>query len=230
MRVETIGDATLYLGDCLEVLSNLKTDAVVSDPPYGINYISGANSRSSISTTKKRFTVGILGDDKPFDPAPFLALAQACCFTGAQHFAERLPGGTFHVWNKRGPYAPIDQADGDLIWVSGKKRPLRIVDMVWRGLCRKVEHTSAIEHPTQKPIALMTWCIEQVGDAETILDPFMGSGTTGVAAAQMGKKFIGVERDPAYFEIACRRIGEAVKQSQLFPVEQPKPVQLGIEA
>lgn len=208
MRKEVIGDATLYLGDCLPIAYHMLAEqlsrpdclplAVVSDPPYGINYVSGANSKSSISTTKKRFTQGIKGDDKPFDPLPFLRLGP-CCFTGAHHFAASLPSGSFHVWNKRGPYAPIDQADGDLIWVSGEKQPLRIVDMVWRGLCRTVENTEPIEHPTQKPVALMRWCIERVGSAPVIFDPYMGSGTTGVVAVQMGRKFTGVEIDPEHF-------------------------------
>jgi site-specific DNA-methyltransferase (adenine-specific)/modification methylase len=190
--------------------------AVVSDPPYGINYKgSTTGGKASISTTGKVFSVPIRGDDKPFDPAPFLALAP-CCFTGAQHFAERLPGGSYHVWNKRGPYAPLDQADGDLIWVGGPKRALRIVDMVWRGICRHVEHTSPIEHPTQKPVALMEWCIDKLGAGGVILDPFMGSGTTGVAAVKMGRPFVGIELDPAYFAVAVRRIEDAQRQTDLF--------------
>jgi site-specific DNA-methyltransferase (adenine-specific)/modification methylase len=224
MRTEVIGDATLYLGDCLEVLPTLgRVDAVVTDPPYGIGYVSGPISKSSISSTKKRFSVRIIGDDMPFDPAPWLQFS-ATCFTGAQHFADRLPGKSFHVWNKRGPYAPLDQADGDLIWVSGEKRALRIVDIVWRGICRKTENTTAIQHPTQKPVALMRWCIEQTKGA-VILDPYMGSGTTGVAALQLGRKFIGVELDPGYFDIACKRIEQAWKQPRLFeePKRKPEP-------
>jgi site-specific DNA-methyltransferase (adenine-specific) len=231
MTPVVIGNSTLYLGDCREILPALpKVDAVVSDPPYGISYVSGPISKSSISTTKKRFSVGIVGDDKPFDPKPFIDIAPKCCFTGAQHFAERLPGGSFHVWNKRGPYAPLDQADGDLIWMSGEKRALRIVDMVWRGICRKVENTSVIEHPTQKPIALMRWCLEQAGSPRVVLDPYMGSGTTGVAAVEMGLTFIGCEIDPAYFEIACERIASAQRQAPLIPHEPaatPEQMEIG---
>jgi site-specific DNA-methyltransferase (adenine-specific) len=225
-RVETIGDAILHLGDCKEILPTLgRVDAVVSDPPYGIGYVSGPISRNSISTTRKRFSVGIVGDDAPFDPSPWLALGQ-CCFTGAHHFAQQLPGGSFHVWNKRVGYTPLDQADGDLIWVSGEKRALRIVDLLWRGICRSTENTSPIEHPTQKPIALMEWCLGQIPDAATILDPFMGSGTTGVACVNLGRKFIGIEIEPKYFDIACRRIEEAYKQPRLFAEPAPKPQQV----
>ena len=76
-------------------------------------------------------------------------------------------------------------------------------------------------HPTMKPLALMQWCLGFLPDAQTILDPFMGSGTTGVAAVQMGRRFIGIEREPKYFEIACKRIEEAYLQGDMF-IEQPK--------
>jgi hypothetical protein len=216
-RVETIGRATLYLGDCRKLVDLIPApDAVVSDPPYGIRYKSGANSSKSISSTGKRYTKAIAGDDQPFDPAPWLALSQ-CAFTGAQHFAERLPGGSYHCWNKRGPYEPIDQADGDLIWISGPMKPLRVVDMVWRGLCRSVEHDQPIQHPTQKPVALMAWMIDRLPQpANIILDPFMGSGTTGIAALRLGKSFVGIEMDPEHFETARRRFETEVAQGSLF--------------
>lgn len=224
MTPVVIGNATLYLGDCMAILPLLpKVDVVVSDPPYGIGYVSGPNSKNSISTTGRRHSVGIIGDDRPFDPAPFLSLAP-CCFTGAQHFAERLPGGSFHVWNKRGPYEPLDQADGDLIWISGPKKALRIIDMVWRGICRQVENSAKIEHPTQKPVALMQWCLDRMPGA-IVFDPFMGSGTTGVAAIQAGRSFVGCEVDPTYFAVACRRIEDAQRQAPLIPHEMTKQEQ-----
>lgn len=232
IRMKPIADGvTLYLGDCRDILPTLgKVDAVVTDPPYGIGHSGTRSPRKSISSTGRRqVSVAIHGDDTGFDPAPFLDVAR-CCFTGAQHFAERLPGGTFHVWNKRGPFAPLDQSDGDLIWVGGDKKALRIIDLVWRGICRTTENTSRIEHPTQKPVALMEWCIRwmhpgTINDAPiTILDPFMGSGTTGVAAMQLGRKFIGIEIEPRYFDIACRRIEQATKQADLF-INKPKPAE-----
>lgn len=227
-RVEVIGDATLYLGDCMDILPTLpKVDAVVSDPPYGIGYL-GSTKPGKASTTGKHLRIPVHGDDKPFDPAPFLGLG-VCAFTGAQHFAERLPGGSFHVWNKRLGYEPIAQADGDLIWVSGEKRALRIVDMLWRGLCRHVEREDLIEHPTQKPVALMRWIIEKAGSPALIFDPYMGSGSTGVAAIQAGLQFIGCEIDSLHFATACRRIEQAYKQRPLFDAEPAQaPEQLGI--
>ena len=231
-RVERIGDAVLVLGDCRSIAPTLpRPDAIVSDPPYGIGYISGPISKSSISTTGKRFSVGIIGDDEPFDPLPWTAAAGVACFTGAQHFYTRLPaGGAFHVWNKRGPYAPLDQADGDLIWISHKSA-LRVVDMVWRGICRTVENTQPIDHPTQKPVALMEWCIEKAGvpAGALCLDPYMGSGTTGVACLRRGVRFVGIEIDERYFDVACRRVAEAARQPSLFDAAPPpKPQQMAL--
>jgi len=216
-RIETMGNATLYLGDCREILPTLpKVDAVVTDPPYGQKHKRGAIPKKSISTTGKVFTRKIIGDDQPFDPSPWLGLGVPCCFTGAHWFYDRLPpGGGMHVWNKRGPYEPIDQADGDLIWIS-ERTNLRIIDLVWRGLCRTTEHSAPIEHPTQKPIALMDWCLRAIPNADTILDPYMGSGTTGVASLKLGRRFIGIEIDPEYFEIACRRVDAVVRQPDMF--------------
>ena len=212
-RKEVIGNATLFLGDCLEVLPTLSADAIITDPPYGMNYKSGANSRNSISSTGKRFTETITGDNKPFDPSPFLRF-KAVRFTGAQHFYDRLPaGGTLHVWDKRGDYKPLDQSDGDVIW-SNDPGVVRVFHCVWRGLCRHVETDEPILHPTQKPIALMRWLCEQTEGM--VLDPFMGSGTTGVACMNLGRKFIGIEIEPKYFDIACLRIENAQRQERLF--------------
>ena len=85
------------------------------------------------------------------------------------------------------------------------------------------------QHPTQKPVALMRWCLEFLPDAETILDPFMGSGTTLVACAKMGRKGIGIELDPDYFDIACKRVEEAYAQPDLFVAPPTKPEQTGFD-
>ena len=115
-----------------------------------------------------------------------------------------------------------DFADGELAWTN-LNRALRKFTR-----CNK-DHGK--EHPTQKPVALMQWCLGFVPDAQTILDPFMGSGTTGVAAIQLGRSFIGIEREPKYFDIACKRIEQACNQRPLFEAEPaPQPVLLGIEA
>lgn len=110
-------------------------------------------------------------------------------------------------------------ADFELAWTNQNKAARRI------HYPRSLALKDGKQHPTQKPVKVMAWCIEQAGMPKTILDPFMGSGTTGVAAIQLGRKFIGIERDPKYFEIACDRIRQAVAQGQLFAPEPVKPVQ-----
>ena len=213
-------DVKLVLGDCLEVLPTLDRAgiaAVVTDPPYGIAYRYGPSSRAGVCTTYKPPSKPIRGDDKPFDPSPWLDFP-AVAFTGPQHFYDRLPaGGSLHCWDKRGNYKPLDQADADFVWLS-RKANARVFHLAWRGICRHAENRQRIEHPTQKPVALMDWIIGllKLKPGATVLDPYMGSGTTGVAALNLGFHFIGIEADPAYFAIAERRIAAAHAEAPLF--------------
>jgi site-specific DNA-methyltransferase (adenine-specific)/modification methylase len=211
MRVETIGNATLCLGDCLEILPTLpKVDAVITDPPYGIGY------RPYQANAIKR--TSIIGDDAPFDPAPLLSIpCGAIIIWGANNFAHALPRGGWLCWDKRTNEA-ADKCLGspfELAWVSNRKK-YKIARIQHGGAINADGHGLRREHPTQKPIALMEWCIKQAGDPDTILDPFMGSGTTGVACMNLGRKFIGIEIEPKYFDIACRRIEDAQRQQRLF--------------
>ena len=228
VRKEQIGDATLYLGDCLEVLPTLgRVDACVCDPPYGMN-LDTDNSRFSggcvTSVTKRGKGKGtadgrpIINDDKPFDPAPFLSFEHVTLF-GSNHFGARLPVGTTLVWLKRldGGFGSF-LSDAEVAWEKGGHGVYCFRDT---SLTAETRHRA---HPTQKPLPLMRWCIERHGpNARIILDPFMGSGTTGVAALQLGRKFIGIELDESYFSIACRRIEEAWKQPRLFSEPKAKP-------
>jgi site-specific DNA-methyltransferase (adenine-specific) len=230
-RVETIGDCTLILGDCLEILPTLgKVDAVVTDPPYGIGYAHLGFHDGSIGITQaanKRGAPPVIGDSEPFNPAPLLAFSNVLMW-GANHYFARLPDkGRWIAWNKLGHMEPWDSfSDVEFAWHSGKGAS-RIFSMLWKGLAcdKRGESNGLREHTTQKPIRLMEWCIEQVGAAPTILDPFMGSGTTGVACVNLGRKFIGIEIEPRYFDIARRRIEEAYKQPRLFAEPSPKPKQ-----
>jgi site-specific DNA-methyltransferase (adenine-specific) len=230
--IETIGDAVLYLGDCREILPELgKVDAVVTDPPYGIGYQRGAGGKGEQRVRSGRNDAApIVGDDKPFDPAPWLSWP--CVMWGANHYAQSLPRGRWLAWNKLGHMEPWDDfCDVEFAW-SSERGADRIFSLLWKGLAQGDKEGGQGErwHPTQKPIALMRWCIEQFPNADTILDPFMGSGTTGVAAIKLGRKFIGIEIEPKYFDIACRRIEEAWKQPRLFEEPRPKPVQTDIFA
>ena len=232
------GTVSLYLADCLGVLPNLLgVDAVVTDPPYGIawdginhgciNNRGAYNGYREVASRIKE-EAEIQSDAIPFDPAP-LTDRWECCFTGAQHFYDRLPPhGSLHCWNKKGTYKPMDHGDGDIVWCS-RRRCSRIFDLVWRGLCRHAEQSERFEHPTQKPIALMAWMIELCGEPETTLDPFMGSGTTGVAAVRLGRKFIGVEIEERYFNIAKKRIIEALNSQPLFKDQEPQATQRILE-
>lgn len=228
-HVETIGDATLYLGDCRDILPTLgNVDAVVTDPPYGMNWNTDSTRFSGgqrVGRGEGRSDWGaIASDDKPFDPLPWVSFHEAILW-GANHYGARLPTGTTLVWLKR--YA--DQygmflSDAEIGWQKGGCGVycLHAPDSIGR---RQKEFTGSpfggeTAHPTQKPTALMEWCIERTV-SHTILDPFMGSGTTGVACAKLGRRFIGIEIEPKYFDIACRRIDEAYKQPDLFIASPP---------
>jgi site-specific DNA-methyltransferase (adenine-specific)/modification methylase len=208
-----IGDATLYCGDCKLILPTLTgVDAVVTDPPYGIGY----------DATHEKYKNGIARDKatwdiEPFDPSPILALEKPSIIWGGNCFASRLPdfsGWLAWVKTVRND-ADIRQADMELAWTNCIRRP-RVFRHLWIGAYRDSESGEQNVHPTQKPIMVMQWCIGLLPDAHTILDPFMGSGTTGVACARLGRKFIGIEIEPKYFDIACERIQREYDQTKLF--------------
>jgi site-specific DNA-methyltransferase (adenine-specific)/modification methylase len=140
---------------------------------------------------------------------------------GGNYFDGLGPTTCWLIWDKQN--GENDFADCEMAWTNLSKAVRRIY-WRWNGMIRKGDDVR--EHPTQKPIGVMEWCIQHLpADANTILDPFMGSGTTGVACVNLGRKFTGIELDPQYFDVACRRIEEAYKQPRLFEEPAPKPVQ-----
>jgi site-specific DNA-methyltransferase (adenine-specific) len=211
------GRATLYLGDCLEVLPTLEADAIVSDPPYGIKYSHGkGGGRLAKSTVFDHHP--IIGDDKPFDPSPWLAFPNVILW-GANHYADKLPPrARWLVWDKRDGITSNDQADCELAWTCSK-RPARLLHHRWNGMLKASERGVKRVHPTQKPVALMEWCLSFIPEDATVLDPYMGSASTGVACLRTNRHFIGIERDPAYFEIAKARIEAEIAKSPLFKGE-----------
>jgi site-specific DNA-methyltransferase (adenine-specific) len=224
MTIRQIGRATMILGDCRdhrEVLFG--ADVVLTDPPYGMNYRSGHNTASSDDRRKMLRKDGnftpIAGDAQPFDPDVILSLDSPSIIWGANHFNERLPSGRrWLIWNKLCGKTPVPSgSDVELAWCS-ERGPDRIFDHLWRGIMRAGEENvahSAKLHPNQKPVALMAWCLTFL-PAGAVADPFMGSGSTGVAALRANRSFIGVELDPTYYEIACQRVDEAQRQGSMF--------------
>ena len=226
MRVERIGHATLYLGDCYEIVASITgIRAVVTDPPYGMRWnvdcarFSGgtaANHRRN-GLGGKRHAKAVRGDDKPFDPSAWTAYPEVILW-GLNHFPYGLPSGSALVWVKRNDSGfGSFLSDGEIAWKKGGRGVYCFRDMSLYG------ETSRRLHPTQKPVSLMTWCLGFTSGA--VLDPFMGSGSTGVACALAGRQFVGIEAETDYFDIACRRIEEAQRQgdllNQLPPAEDP---------
>ena len=231
-RVETIGRATLYLGDCREVLPTLgKVDAVVTDPPYGINLA----RKTSDYRDSKFFDAGesleatTLYEDSPdairtliADVMPLILLhsSRAMIFCGpAMLWAYPEPASIGSVFTPNGAGRtawgfqcthPVLFYGKDPFLQDGKGgRPNS-----WR---HEQPNPEKIDHPCPKPVAWMRWAMDRATrEGETVCDPFAGSGTTGVAAVQMGRDFIGIEREAKYFDIACKRVEQAQRQGDFF--------------
>jgi site-specific DNA-methyltransferase (adenine-specific) len=209
-REVIVGPCRLLLGDCREILPTLgKYDAVVTDPPYGIGYTPYQPNAYEYPPMHE--------DNAPFEPE-FLTHFKNVIIWGANNFSEKLPRGGWLVWDKRVCEA-ADRCIGspfELAWSS--------ISTLFK--IARIQHGGAVNadgagvrrcHPTQKPVALMRWCIEQLPrDAVTVIDPFMGSGTTGVACIKTGRQFTGIEIDETYFDIAVRRCREAWGEGSLF--------------
>lgn len=204
-----IGNATLYCGDCFDVAGLVeRAAAVVIDPPYGIGF--------AAQPTKWRRRAGAEAeawDDRSVARLPeLLQFGGLQCVWGGNYYALP-PSRGWLSWFK--PDAPPSMASLELAWTNR--------DANARQITHSIGATNAerVGHPTQKPLAVMLWCLEQLGRPRSVIDWFMGSGTTGVAAMHVGASFVGVEVEPRYFDIACRRIEEAQKQAALFPHEPP---------
>ena len=210
----TMGNCELWHGDCREVLPLLPHVALVlTDPPYGIG-IDGQKQSTNRNPKHSRKAHDFLGwDNETPERLVFELLrykSEGQIVWGGNYFTDKLPHPTkgWLFWDKgqRG----LTMSDGELAWTSFDF-PMRACTL------NRVELQAdgGTEHPTQKPLRLMTWCLSLVPAAATVCDPFMGSGTTGVACVQTGRNFIGIEIDPTYFAIAEKRIAEAQKQLRL---------------
>ena len=228
-----IGDATLYHADCRDVLQTLtKFDLLLTDPPYGIgvdrSMAASSGTQYGVAKAKKGHYIASGWDDEPLtleDALCWVALADKSIVWGGNYVA--FPASPcWLVWDKQNGTNAF--ADCELAWTNLDKA-VRKFTWMWNGMLRQGGEPRN-GHPTQKPVALMAWCLDQVPTAKTVLDPYMGSGTTGVACAQSGRAFTGIERERKYFDIACERIERAYAQGKLFQPEPAKPEQQEIAA
>jgi len=223
MREEIIGDCRLILGDSEQWLHSLPVhDAVVSDPPYGISA-----AKSGVIGTSKNARVRDYGeqtwDIRPLNDDLLHMMLEAGGWKiifGGNFYA--LPATScWLVWDK---LSTGDFADCELAWTNLPKA-VRRIRYLWNGMIRANNEPRG-DHPTQKPVGVMSWALSHLPPGtQTVIDPFMGSGTTGVACALAGLSFTGIEREEKYFSAACRRIEEAYRQPRLFSEPPQKPVQ-----
>lgn len=239
-----IGDCTLYLANCLDIVHHLPRDtAIVADPPYGVPILvnfdlqrKGQIKKEGRASAGKKFKE-VIGNDEEFDPTPFLhgpkdenevhSLGgfKEVILWGANHFAHKLPhNGRWLVWDKRcGVIPERSQADGEVAW-HNEYGALRIIRHIWDGMVKDSERGEKRVHPTQKPVHVMRECLKYI-KGQVICDPYMGSGTTGVACVKEKRAFIGVELDPEYFDASCKRIESAYNEPDLLTRDMPAPVQ-----
>jgi len=205
MNPVIIGNATLYLGDCMNILPTLgKVDAVITDPPFGVgNFIQQTGNLRG----EKVYWNESVPPTEFFEILKKISLHRV--IWGANYF-NCFEGAGGLVWVKNQPMPNMSKAEmASTSW--GNK--VELINLTWTNYV----NTKESNHPCERPVGLYKWCIKQVPkQPQTILDPFMGSGTTGVASIQLGRKFIGIEREPKYFDIACKRIEQAAAQGQLF--------------
>jgi site-specific DNA-methyltransferase (adenine-specific) len=206
--------AILYRGDARDILPRLDRDgAIITDPPYGIGYRVNARNWSAKALKATGAMSGaergpIHGDDAPFDPSLLLRFPKVAVF-GANHM--NLPtGGRWIVWDKRRDSKPDDHSDCEMVWTNVKGAD-RIHRQKWRGVVREGEENASRSrklHPNQKPVALIDFIIDQLGlvSGDTVIDPYMGSGSVGVAALRRGLLFLGIEIDPTHYATARARI------------------------
>ena len=220
-RTEVIGDATLILGDCRDVLPTLpRVDAVVTDPPYGIGF-DYASHDDNLADWK-----ALIGSVVPLlrDRADFIVMPSCAVQRLGWWYANIEPDWVI-AWHKGSPGHQAKVGFNDWEPHVAWGRPARPMHDHFSTRCGFDENG----HPCPKPIEWASWLVSRACSyGGTIIDPFMGSGTTGVACIKLGRKFIGIEIEPKYFDIACRRIEEAWKQPRLFEEPKPKPVQAGL--
>lgn len=198
----------IYHGDCREILPQLpKADLVLTDPPYGHSFKHSGSSYDSGKWNKRRSEL-VIGDDAPFEPSHLIGFKDVVLW-GANHYANRLPPSPgWLIWDKRRGTSTNCQSDCELAW-NKNGGSARLFSHMWNGLCRDSEIGIHL-HPTQKPVALMKWCLSFFPACIIILDPYCGSGPVLSACKDFGLQAIGIEIEERYCEIAARRLSQEV--------------------
>jgi DNA modification methylase len=231
IREVTIGNCRLIQGDCLAVMPTLgKVDAVVTDPPYGVGY-----EGSTTKHGKNGFAYASF-DDTPENiesicvPSVRMAVSLARCAVvtpgNANAFKYDEPRSLGAIYYPSGANSgPWGFVCSQPLFYYGKDPYLaKALGRLPNAFATTEATDRSIQHPCPKPIKTMEWLVSRVSmKGDLVLDPFMGSGTTGVACVNLGRSFIGIEIDPGYFDIAVKRITDAHRQADFF-VEKPAPV------
>lgn len=221
------GKITIYHGRCEDVIGLLpeRPALVLSDPPYGARERTARFSvgRGHINDGRKgwpsRDFPAVEGDDRPFDPGPILDLKTKTILWGANYYADKLPPSRcWLVWDKREGTTPDDNADCELAW-SNFDTPARLFAHLWRGVCRASEAGEEVLHPTQKPVALMRWCLDRarLRPGVLVFDPYMGSGPIAQACKEMGYHYIGCDVVERYCRIAAERVSTDFRPALVAP-------------
>lgn len=219
--VSDCGSVCIYNADCKEIQESVDSvAALVTDPPYGMNWdtdttrFSGGNQANSRGRAHRK----IEGDQEPFDPKPWLRFRKVVLW-GCNHFSQSLSVGTTLVWIKKDDHLwGTFLSDAEMAWMRGG-HGIYCYRQTWNAPARAIDRDGNGSvpkgiHPSQKPVALMQWCFKRAGikEGELVFDPYLGSGTTGVAAVRSNLRFVGCEIDQEYFEIAKDRISEELKK------------------
>ena len=226
--VVTIGNATLYCGDCREIIGQLMFDSIVTDPPYGIGTNTMQPYKRSCNGKKRNLHAGgtwaakdiykdIDWDGEAPDLTFLLDRNVPMIFFGGNYFAELPPSRKWIIWDKGETHYRRTFSEAELAWCSfdGNTRIIKHIPDYNKGFSNNGGRIAKV-HPTQKPVKVMEYCISELpkGSGNIVCDPYMGSGTTGVAAIKLGRVFVGIEQKKKYFDIACERIRRAVEEYQ----------------
>ena len=203
---------TIYNADCRDVLPTLdKVDLVLTDPPYGIGEAAGKNASRGMMAVSKDFGFDTWDDEPISDDLISLVRSKGdtqIIFGG--NYYDLPPTPSWLIWDKEN--GATDFADAEMAWTN-MKSAVRLFRWRWQGMLQGDMGKKEFRyHPTQKPMPVMRWCIEQSKTTGTILDPFMGSGTTLRAAKDLNRKAVGIELEERYCEIAAKRMSQLVME------------------